>query len=46
MMQEIGPYIIGNDYKQGDQLLKNPYSWNKISNLLFLESPALVGFGS
>ena len=23
MLQEIGPYLVGNDYKQGDMLIKN-----------------------
>lgn len=46
MMQEIGPYLVGNTYKQGDMLTKNEFRWNKVSNLLFLESPAIVGFSS
>lgn len=46
MLQEIGPYIVGNSYKQGDLLTKNEYGWHKVSNLLFLESPATVGFSS
>lgn len=46
LLQEIGPYIVGNSYKLGDMLNKNEYSWHKISNLLFLESPATVGFSS
>jgi carboxypeptidase C (cathepsin A) len=37
---------VGNNYKLGDQLIKNEYSWNKAANLLFLESPATVGFSS
>ncbi len=36
MLQEIGPYLVGDDYKLGDQLTKNPYGWDQISNLLFL----------
>lgn len=46
MLQEIGPYLVGNQYKQGDLLTRNPYSWNQVSNLLFLESPAIVGFST
>lgn len=45
-LQEIGPYIVGNDFELGDDLTKNEYSWNQQSNLLFLESPALVGFST
>lgn len=46
MLQEIGPYLVGNEYQKGDILKRNEYSWNKISNLLFLESPATVGFST
>lgn len=34
----------GADYEKGDKLTLNPYSWHTASNLLFIESPAGVGF--
>lgn len=45
-LQEIGPYYLedGIDYALGDNLTENKYSWHKLSNLLFLESPAGVGY--
>lgn len=45
-IQEIGPYYLedGIDYKAGDKLTFNPYSWHNYSHLLFIESPAGVGF--
>lgn len=45
-LQEIGPYYLeeGIDFKKGDLLTENKYSWHKLANLLFLESPAGVGF--
>ncbi|XP_010547376.1 PREDICTED: serine carboxypeptidase-like 27 [Tarenaya hassleriana] len=39
--EEIGPFRIRPD---GKSLYLNPYAWNKLANLLFLESPAGVGF--
>ncbi|WCJ19365.1 serine carboxypeptidase-like 27 [Euphorbia peplus] len=39
--EEIGPFRIKSD---GKNLFFNPYAWNKLANLLFLESPAGVGF--
>ncbi|BBN05140.1 serine carboxypeptidase-like clade II [Marchantia polymorpha subsp. ruderalis] len=38
---ELGPFFP-NGYADG--LVKNQHSWNKVANLLFLESPAGVGW--
>jgi len=39
--QELGPWAMddGTDF-----FFKNDYSWNNFSNVLFLESPAGVGY--
>ena len=45
-LQEIGPFYLedGVPYKKDDKLVLNKYSWHTLSNLLFIESPAGVGF--
>lgn len=40
-MAENGPFRVG---KKGKQLFINPYSWNTVANVLYLEAPAGVGF--
>jgi cathepsin A (carboxypeptidase C) len=40
MLEEHGPLIMGGDGK----LVENPYAWNRVANLVVLESPAGVGY--
>ncbi|XP_037552162.1 cathepsin A-like [Nematolebias whitei] len=40
-LSENGPFHVDND---GATLYENPLSWNKIANMLYLESPAGVGY--
>lgn len=40
-VQEHGPYVMENG---GDSFHKNDYSWNREANMLYIESPAGVGF--
>ncbi|KAL1338384.1 hypothetical protein AAHE18_10G206700 [Arachis hypogaea] len=42
----VGAFVENGPFRPGDNniLLKNDYSWNKEANMLYLESPAGVGF--
>ena len=40
-VQEHGPYVMENG---ANSFHKNDYSWNREANMLYIESPAGVGF--
>ncbi|CAI5454109.1 unnamed protein product [Caenorhabditis angaria] len=40
-VSEIGPFFLNQD---GETFQKNEYSWNKNASIVFIESPAAVGY--
>eukprot|EP00753_Platysulcus_tardus_P005489 PLAT13398.1.p1 GENE.PLAT13398.1~~PLAT13398.1.p1 ORF type:complete len:472 (+),score=185.70 PLAT13398.1:38-1417(+) len=41
LLSENGPFTLQLD---GETMTENPYSWNKVANVLYLEAPPGVGF--
>ncbi|TKR80512.1 hypothetical protein L596_014576 [Steinernema carpocapsae] len=41
LLTEMGPYRVRN---YGAKVVQNEFAWNKIANIIYMESPAGVGF--
>ena len=39
-LSELGPFYA----TKGNNLQRNEYAWNRVANVLFLDSPAFVGW--
>uniref|UniRef100_A0A8R1IER4 Carboxypeptidase n=1 Tax=Caenorhabditis japonica TaxID=281687 RepID=A0A8R1IER4_CAEJA len=37
----MGPFRVRND---GEQVVRNPWTWNRIANIIYLDAPAGVGY--
>ncbi|KAI8089447.1 Alpha/Beta hydrolase protein [Halteromyces radiatus] len=40
-VMELGPCLVTKD---GNDTVSNPYSWNSVSNIIFLDQPVRVGY--
>jgi len=41
LLNEMGPYEVNED---GKSMKENPYAWNKFASVIYIESPAGVGY--
>ena len=44
MFTELGPFVVDARPSTKPSITFNPYAWNKIANVIFIEQPAGVGF--
>lgn len=47
LFTENGPFVVTeNPTSASSALLRNPYSWHSVASVLYVETPAAIGFGS
>jgi carboxypeptidase C (cathepsin A) len=46
LLGEIGPYIIDETSEETKFFPDDGYGWNNVANVIFLESPAGVGYST